>query len=178
MSLRMTISSCSSVLKTVTASMGFLPMQEKTSSYILATRLGVSFRPSRLGSSPMASRISRTAFSIRALSNTASTPPDLRRGGLGLQDHVGRHRRRGRRRGGRRRVPSHGFGSDLPPGQDVVHVGTIEHFPLQEGLSHGFQELAVLLEDVRGLLMAVLYDAFDLRVDHLRGLFGILFFLH
>ena len=38
------------------------------SAYILATRRGVSRRPSRSGSSPMASRISRTARSMRGRS--------------------------------------------------------------------------------------------------------------
>ena len=41
---------------------------EKTSSYILATRAGVSINPSRLGFSPMASKIILTASSILFLS--------------------------------------------------------------------------------------------------------------
>src|SRR5699024_8906310 len=44
----------------------------KTSSYMRATREGVSSRPSRSGSSPIAARISRTAASMRGLSTVIS----------------------------------------------------------------------------------------------------------
>ena len=43
-------------------------MPSKISSYMRATRAGVSIKPSRSGSSPIASRISRTARSMRGLS--------------------------------------------------------------------------------------------------------------
>src|SRR5271166_2150396 len=64
MSRTMTISSCSAA------------KPAKSSSYILATRPGVFCRPSRVGSSPIADRISRTARSIRSLSTlTVRSPP-------------------------------------------------------------------------------------------------------
>src|SRR5437667_3616126 len=124
MSLRITISSWPSVSKTVMASLGFLPMHEKTSSYIFATRLGVSFKPSRLGSSPMASRISRTAFSIRVLSNRPVPFNHLGGRGLGLQSHLGRDFGRGRRSriGRRRRILGLGLGPDFLARHNVIHV--------------------------------------------------------
>src|SRR5436190_10252358 len=45
----------------------------KTSAYMRATRLGVLTSPSRSGSSPIASRISRTAFSMRPSSISLTT---------------------------------------------------------------------------------------------------------
>src|SRR5690606_30315764 len=49
---------------------GSLYRPANISRYARATRAGVSFRPSRSGSSPQASNSSRTAFSARAWSNT------------------------------------------------------------------------------------------------------------
>ena len=59
-----------------------------TSPYIRATRPGVSSRPSRSGSSPMAARISRTAASMRG----RSTGP---RSGCGGRSPTGRRTRAG-----------------------------------------------------------------------------------
>src|SRR5699024_4773784 len=53
----------------------------KTSSYMRATREGVSSRPSRSGSSPIAARISRTAASMRGLSTAISAPRPVGAGG-------------------------------------------------------------------------------------------------
>src|SRR5690625_726250 len=57
------------------------PRPSKTSSYMRATREGVSSRPSRSGSSPIAARISRTAASMRGLSTAISAPRPVGAGG-------------------------------------------------------------------------------------------------
>ena len=69
MSRTKTSSSCSpSSWKILRCCFGSDFNPEKISAYMRATRFGVSCRPSRSGSSPTASRISRTAFSIRSRS--------------------------------------------------------------------------------------------------------------
>ena len=69
MSFTMIISSCSAPLMTVRTPEASAPMPAKISSYMSATRRGVSVTPSRIGSSPTPSRIRRTPCSILGLSN-------------------------------------------------------------------------------------------------------------
>src|SRR6516164_11326601 len=68
MSRTRTISSCSASKTVVSTSSGRCRRPANCSAYILATRAGVSISPSRSGSSPTASSISRTARSIRSWS--------------------------------------------------------------------------------------------------------------
>src|SRR5215472_13145401 len=68
MSRTRTISSCSASKTVVSTSSGRCRRPANCSAYILATRAGVSISPSRSGSSPTASSISRTACSIRSWS--------------------------------------------------------------------------------------------------------------
>src|ERR1039457_3282307 len=80
MSRTMTISSWSAAKVTVRWRPGSSFNPAKSSSYMAATRDGVSTNPSREGFSPMASRISATAFSTRAWSTPirpASAPPGV-----------------------------------------------------------------------------------------------------
>src|SRR4030042_423978 len=64
MSLMTTISRCPISKPTSRSSLGSLCNPWNNSAYISATRWGVSFIPSREGSSPIASIISRTALLI------------------------------------------------------------------------------------------------------------------
>src|SRR5918911_3392548 len=83
MSLTMIISSKSAPGTTVTSGVGSLPTPAKISSYMSATRPGVSLTPGRSGSSPMPSRISRTACSIFVRSTVAiAALADLTRAGV------------------------------------------------------------------------------------------------
>src|SRR5699024_10266527 len=79
MSRTSTISSCSISKVLARGSWASWSRPPKTSSYIRATRSGVSSRPSRSGSSPIAARISRTAPATRCWSTGIS----------GLRPHTG-----------------------------------------------------------------------------------------
>ena len=84
MSRTITISSWSASNVTVRCCDGSSCSPAKISSYILAMRTGVRTRPSRSGSSPIASRISRTARSIRSRSMGFSGPEPSEAGGMVL----------------------------------------------------------------------------------------------
>ena len=73
MSRTSTISSCSASKTVVSTSSGCCRSPANCSAYIRATRAGVSTSPSRSGSSPTASKISRTARSIRSWSTGPAT---------------------------------------------------------------------------------------------------------
>ena len=80
MSRTMTISSWLDSKVTVRCSVGSSWRPAKISAYMRATRVGrVARRPSRSGSSPIASRISRTAFSMRGRSIGVSMGGSSRR---------------------------------------------------------------------------------------------------
>src|SRR2546425_626303 len=74
MSRTMTISSWQASNVTWRCSSGSSCNPPQISAYMRPTRPGVSTKPSRSGSSPMAIRISRTAFSIRAWSTPEPFP--------------------------------------------------------------------------------------------------------
>ena len=57
------------------------------------------------------------------------------------------------------------LGSDFLPRQNIIDFGAIQDFPFQKGFGHDLQELAVLLQDIHGLFMAVFHDAFDFAID-------------
>src|SRR5437588_550616 len=80
MSLTITISSWPASKVTAKWASGQSLMPLKISSYMAATRSGVRSRPSRSGFSPMASRISRTAFSMRPRSTPSPFPSGVTRG--------------------------------------------------------------------------------------------------
>src|SRR5436190_14266035 len=80
MSRTMIISSWSAPLTTVTTSWGSRSMPSKTSSYMSATRRGVSTTPGRWGSSPIPSRIRRTPCSMRSRSKAMATSAARLRG--------------------------------------------------------------------------------------------------
>src|SRR5579862_5481077 len=71
MSRTMTISSWPTSKTVVSTSSGRCRRPANCSAYARATRAGVSRRPSRSGSSPIANRISRTARSMRGRSNSS-----------------------------------------------------------------------------------------------------------
>src|SRR6201996_2665188 len=114
MSRTSTISSCSASKTVLSMSSGRCRRPANCSAYIRATRAGVSARPSRSGSSPMASRISRTAFSIRAWSTS---------GGRSLL--IARWRRAGQLAGPPVRVVAQGRAGAVPVAGHGRAVGPI-----------------------------------------------------
>src|SRR5919199_3869266 len=137
MSLTITISSCSAAKVTDRCCSGESWRPEKISAYMAATRSGVSWSPSRSGSSPIASRISRTAFSIRPVSISP-----MRVLGLAEPPHPARV-------GGGPRGPLR----DL--GQDLEHLGRVQGLLLHERLGQLVEGLAVADEDLPGLVVGL-----------------------
>src|SRR3954454_16375786 len=127
MSRTSTSSSWSASNTVVSSSHGSTPRPAKISAYIRATRAGVSTKPSRSGSSPMASRISRTAAAIRCWSTGA--PPAV--SPTWLPGALGRPPRgallggavAGRPAVGRRSRPAAAVGAPVGAALEVADVG-------------------------------------------------------
>src|SRR5205823_699717 len=136
---------------------------------MLATRSGVRTRPSRSGSSPIASRISRTAFSIRPrsiepLASGVTTKSRLRR------------RPRDAAAGHTRRTGSRHPGAGRPLGhvlQDRHDLGRVERLLLNERGRETVEGLAMGDEDVDGLGVGLVDELADLGVDLARDLVGV-----
>src|SRR5438876_4601184 len=150
MSLTITISSwpASKVTESWGSGQSWTPL--KISAYMLATRSGVFRRPSRSGSSPMASRISRTAFSIRPVSMPSGSA--VTSGGIRVRARPGLRQCAsnpaaggGSGRGGGRAV----LRGPLADGAEDRHdLGRVERLLLDEGGRQLVKGLAVLGQDV------------------------------
>src|SRR3954451_12855900 len=214
----------------VSTSSGRWCMPCVSSAYARATRSGVSRRPSRSGSSPMAISSSRTAAAARSWSKAAiavgpsgvtrfTTMPRASRlvalaaaGGrwprraraharvavdvptrTGRGEHDGALRSVGDRAVGRRltdllgdpdRWDARGPGGRGagPRGahraaaqrlEDLGDLGLVEGLPLHQGEHEGVQDVAVLLEDVEGLLVRGRQELLGLLVDDRGDVLGV-----
>src|SRR5437879_255766 len=162
MSFTITISSCSAEKVTARCWLGESRKPEKISSYMFATRSGVRRSPSRSGSSPIASRISRTAFSMRPLS-------------MGSIAALGARRRL-------RRTPARAIAVGGPPrplrevAEDGHHLGGVERLPLDQRVGQPVERGPVHPQDLGGLAVRLVDEAPDLGVDpggHLVGVVGL-----
>src|SRR3954447_4717912 len=204
----------------VSTSHGSTPMPAKISAYIRATRAGVSCRPSRSGSSPMASRISWTAAAIRCWSTGTgrSTSPTRLPGALGrppssrlLGGAVAGRPAVGRRtcatatvgaairgalqvgdvaRAQQRELVGRQHGRDVLRGT-AAHALEDPHRPFRNRredlgqllLADGLlveqaqyelvEHVAVLDQDLPGLVVAAFDEGLDLLVDLLGDVFGV-----
>src|SRR3954469_10904790 len=204
----------------VSTSHGSTPIPAKISACIRATRAGVSCRPSRSGSSPMARRISWTAAAIRCWSTGTgrSTSPTWLPGALGRPP---RSRLLGgavasRPAVGRRACPAAAVGAAIAGALEVGDVARAEqgelvgrqngrdvlrgtaahaledpHRPLRnrredlsqllladgllvEQAQHELvEDVAVLDQDLPGLVVAAFDEGLDLLVDLLGYVFGV-----
>src|SRR5919106_5884513 len=155
MSRIMIISSWSAPSTTVTSCDASLPTPAKISSYIRATRAGVSRSPPRSGSSPIPSRISRTPSSIFFASKPSGRSRSIRRMLPGDQRVEGRRERREvRQLAGARQVARLAEPVDPDAGQSelrarlhvVVQRGGHVHVPLAVG--HRLAEEQVPVREV------------------------------
>src|SRR6478609_4853022 len=183
MSRTMTISSWSASNVTVRCCDGSSRSPAKISSYISAMRLGVRARPSRSGSSPIASRISRTARSTRGLSTSAlasgvttwigsvTAVPSVLLGSGGRAPRRARARRVGR--GGSRRPAHAGAGERLDAGEDRLHPLDLERLVIDQLRRHLVENGAVGLEDLARDRVRALDQAAHLVVDARRDLVAV-----
>src|SRR5437879_7641886 len=167
MSLTITISSCSAEKVTAKCWSGSSWRPLKISAYILATRSGVRCSPSRSGSSPMASRISRTAFSIRPRSIGPFAT---------LIDSRLRRRPRDAAAGGARGASTGDAGARRSLGnvlQDRHDLRRVERLLLHQGGGETVERLSVGHEDVERLGVGFVDELADLGVDLARDLVGV-----
>src|SRR4051812_38694408 len=170
MSRTMTISSCSASNVTVRCFEGSSCSPAKISSYMSAMRAGVRTSPSRSGSSPIASRISRTAFSIRPL----STPMGAPRSRLASRSRLRRAARIRHVVGRRRARPSRTHaGERLDAGEDLLHALDLQRLVRDELVGETVQGVAIRLEDLACGAVRVLDETTDFGVDAGRDLLGV-----
>src|SRR3990170_1390483 len=182
MSFTMTISWCSSSSKMVsTTSLASSRRPPNTSAYMRATRPGVPASPSRSGSSPMASRMVRTAPAIASRSGGSACSLAIKDAPLGSGTRFPNcgHAFRNDGIGGCAVVAvgnlnAHSSALGVLPlgniGEDCGYLGGIDGLAFHQDGSHAVEGVAMRRQDLPGFFMCLADELSHLGVDERRNL--------